>query len=90
MQRCFNTPKAESLSCYKNGEYKESILNIKHRCNNPVRYDLTKDLKSVLKRVLIEKHGMKHIPAPTPVDTRRRFNVYKPSIRRRRRCIDVL
>ena len=25
-----------------------------------------------------------------PVDTRRRFNVYKTSIRRQRRCIDVL
>ena len=25
-----------------------------------------------------------------PVDTRRRFNVYKASLRRRQRCIDVL
>ena len=27
---------------------------------------------------------------PTPVDTQRRFNVYKASVRRRRRRIDVL
>ena len=57
IQRFFNSPKAESLSCYKpytKGEYKESYLNIKRPCNNPVRYDLSKDLKSVQKRVLTD------------------------------------
>ena len=57
MQRFFNSPKAESLSCYKpytKGEYKESYLNIKRPCNNPVRYDLSQELKSVQKTVLTD------------------------------------
>ena len=57
---------------------KDHWINVKR--NHPEKINF-KELTVAEHQILAEAH---------PVDTRRRFNVYKTSIRRRRRRIDVL